>query len=124
MTIERRLWRIIAVLTGLLGALAFAVSFHSISGFAVQVGAMPSSWSWSAPLLVDVFTFIGTLEVLRSGQIGKRAAARNTGLGMVCGNAARPHTSRTPPLAETKEGRVSPCRWAFIIQDTVTIWTG
>jgi Protein of unknown function (DUF2637) len=70
---EPRLRLVVAGLVGAVAMLAFGVSFHAISTFAVATGAFPRPLGWAAPLLVDSFTLAASLEVLRSGLAGQRA---------------------------------------------------
>lgn len=70
---EPRLRLVVAGLVGAVAMLAFGVSFHAISTFAVATGAFPRPLGWAAPLLVDSFTLAASLEVLRSGLAGERA---------------------------------------------------
>jgi hypothetical protein len=61
-------------LVGTIAALAFLVSFESISSYAVRVGAFPRSLRWCAPLMVDSFTLAACLVILARSRDGARAA--------------------------------------------------
>jgi len=70
---DRILRAAIGLLVAGVAALAFLVSFESISAYAVATGAFPARLGWCAPLLVDTFVVAGSLAGLRRSLAGRRA---------------------------------------------------
>jgi Protein of unknown function (DUF2637) len=68
-TLQVSTWALVLTIA----ALAFLVSFESISAYSVQVGAFPASLRWCAPLMVDSFTLAACLVILARSRDGVRA---------------------------------------------------
>jgi hypothetical protein len=60
-----------ALLVLLIAGLAFVASFDKISTYAVTEVAWPTKLRWVPPLLVDSFTFVGTLLIVWLGLSGR-----------------------------------------------------